>query len=63
MIEYVRNRMKTDVNFRIIRDTRRRIHQALQRKTKSSSTKDILGIDIDTHEKWLEFQFSPDELE
>ena len=28
--------------------------------TKQSSTKDILGIDIDTYKKWLEFQFTPE---
>ena len=49
MNEYVKNRIKTDVNFRIIRNTGRRIHQALQGKTKSSSTKDMLGIDIETY--------------
>ena len=26
--------------------------------TKQSSTKDILGIDIDLYRKWLEFQFT-----
>ena len=25
--------------------------------TKQSSTKEILGIDIETYKKWLEFQF------
>ena len=58
MNEYVKNRIKTDVNFRLICNTRRRIHQALQGKTKSSSTNDILGIDIDTYKKWYEFQFT-----
>ena len=29
-------------------------------KTKSSSTRDILGIDIDLYKKWIEFQFTPD---
>ena len=28
--------------------------------TNQSSTKDILSIDIDTYEKWLEFQFTPE---
>ena len=60
MNDYVENRIITDGNFRLIRDTRRRIHQSLQGKTKSSSRKDILGIDIDTYKKWLEFQFTPE---
>ena len=58
--EYVKNRIKTDVDFRLTRNTRRRVHQALQGKTKSPSTKDILGIDIDTFRKCLEFQFTPE---
>ena len=28
--------------------------------TKQSSTKEILGIDIDLYRKWLEFQFTPE---
>ena len=28
--------------------------------TKQSSAKEILGIDLDTYRKWLEFQFSPE---
>ena len=38
MNEYIKNRKKTDVNFRLIRNTRRRIHHALNGKSKSSST-------------------------
>ena len=49
-----------DANFRLIYKTRSRIRQALQRKRKSSSTKNILGIDMDTYKKWLDFQFTPD---
>ena len=60
MNEYFKNRTKTDVNFRLIRNTRRRIHHALNSKTKSSSTRDILGIDIETYKKWIEFQFTPE---
>ena len=33
---------------------------ALKGKTKSSSTLDILGIDIETYRKWLEWQFTPE---
>ena len=55
-----RNRRKTDVNFRIIRNTRRRIHHALNGKSKTSSTREIIGIDIDLYRKWIEFQFTPE---
>ena len=60
MNEYFKNRIKTDVNFRLIRNTRRRIHHALNGKSKSSSTINILGIDIDLYRRWLEFQFTPE---
>ena len=55
-----KNRRKTDVNFRLICNTRRRIHHVLNGKSKSSSTRDILGIDIDLYRKWIEFQFTPE---
>ena len=32
--EYTKNRYKTDVNFRLIKNTRRRIHHALNGKSK-----------------------------
>ena len=60
MKEYIKNRIKTDVNFRLISNTRRRIHHALNGKSKPSSTRDILGIDIDTYRKWIEYQMTPD---
>ena len=52
--------MKTDVNFRLIRNTRRTIHHALNGKSKSSSTIDILGIDIETYKRWIESQMTPE---
>ena len=58
--QYEKNKIKTDVNFRLIRNTRRKIHHALNGKPKSSSTKEILGIDTDTYKKWLKFQFTPE---
>ena len=58
--DYFRNRVKTDVNFRLIRSARRRIHRSLNGRSRSSSTIDFLGIDIETYRKWLEFQFTPD---
>ena len=58
--DFFKNRIKTDVNFRLIRNTRRRIHHALNGELKSSSTKEILGIDIDTYRKWIERQTTPE---
>ena len=40
-------------------NTRNRIHNSIK-STKSSSTKDILGIDIDTYLKWIENQMTPE---
>ena len=60
MIEYIKNQIKTDVHFRLIRNTRRRIHHALNGKSKSSSTREILGIDIETYKKWIKIQMTPE---
>ena len=56
---YPDKRYKTD-NFRLICKLRSKIHQALQGKTKSSSTRKKLGIDIDTYRKWIEWQMTPE---
>ena len=57
---YLNNRYKSDFNFRLIKNTRNRIYQSLKRMVKSSSAKDILGIDIETYRKWIEWQITPD---
>ena len=49
-----KNRRKTDDNYRLKCNTRRRIHHALNGKSKSSSTRDFLGIDIDLYREWIE---------
>ena len=57
---YMKNRVKTDDNFRLIRNTRRRIHHALNGRLRSLSTRDILGTDIETYKRWIEWQMTPD---
>ena len=57
---YFKNKIKTEVNFRLIYITRRRIHHALIGKSKSCSTLDILGIDNETYRKWIQWQFIPE---
>ena len=57
---YLKNKRETDINFRIISNTRNRIYKSLKGMIKQSSTKEILGIDIDLYRKWIEFQFTPD---
>ena len=57
---YLKNKRETDVNFRVISNTRNRIYKSLKGMTKQSSTKEILGIDIDLYRKWIEGQFTPE---
>ena len=57
---YLKNKRETDVKFRLISNTRNRIYKPLKGMTKQSSSRDLLGIDIDTYKKWLEFQFTPE---
>ena len=45
MNNITKTEIKTDVNYRLICNTRRRIHHALKGESKSSSTREILGID------------------
>ena len=58
--QYFKNRIKTDVNYRLITYTRRRNYKSLKGMAKQSSTLEILGIDVDTYRKWLEFHFTPE---
>ena len=58
--EYMKNRMKTDVGFRLVRNRGPGIHHALNGKTKPSSPLDILGVDIETYRKWIVYQFTPE---
>ena len=57
---YLNNRYKTDINFRSICKTRSRIRQVLKGKIKSSSTIEILSIDLITYKQWIEFQMTPE---
>ena len=54
------NRSTTDVTFRLFRNTIQRIHHGLNGKSKSSSTLDILGLDVEIYRKWNEWQFTPE---
>ena len=44
----------------MIRNTKRRIHHALNGKSKSSSTLDMLGRVVETFRKWIEYQMTPE---
>ena len=58
--EYKNDSYKTDSKFQLFRKTRSRINKARKRTSKSSLMKEILGIDIETYKKWIEFQMTPD---
>ena len=45
---YLKNKRETDSKFRLKSNTRNRNYKCLKGMTKQSSTKDILGIDIET---------------
>ena len=57
---YLKNKRETDVNFRLISKTRNRIYKSSKCMTKSSSAKDILGIDIETYKRRIKFQMTPE---
>ena len=44
----------------MISETRSWICRVLNGKLKSSSTKEILAIDVDAYKKWIEYQMTPD---
>ena len=58
--KYLKNGIKTDVSFRLIGNTGRRIHNALTGTSKSSSKLDLLGIDVETYRKWIDWLFIPE---
>ena len=57
---YRKNKRETDVKFHLIASTRNRIYKSLKGLTKQSSTKEILGIDIETYRNWVEWQMTPE---
>ena len=46
--------------FEVMKNTRARKSDAPICETKSSTTKDILGMDIETDKKWSSFQMADD---
>ena len=57
---YNNNRYKTDNKFRLIRKTRSRNYKFVKGMIEQSSTKEILGIDVDLYKKWIEYQMTPE---
>ena len=56
--DYERRKRKIDQKYKLIKNTRSRIFNALKGDSKSKSTKEILGIDVETYKKWIEFQMT-----
>jgi len=56
--QYMKNRCKTDVNFRILCNYRGRIYKAIKENAKSECTTKIIGCTIEELKQHLENQFS-----
>ena len=59
-IKYEKKRIITDIKYRLYMNIRRRIHHALNGKSKSFSTIDTLGNDIETFRRMIEWQMTPE---
>ena len=57
---YLKNKRATGVNFRIISNTTNRIYKPLKGISKQPSMKEILGNDIETYKKKIEYQMTPE---
>ena len=58
--EYLRKRREKDVNFRLLVNTRNRIFKSLKGISNSFSTKDVLGMDIESYKRCIEWQMIPE---
>jgi hypothetical protein len=59
--EYSKNRLKTDPEFKLICNLRKRLCSIAKLKgNKNSKTLDLLGCSLEFLRKWLEFQFTPE---
>jgi hypothetical protein len=56
---YKRNKRKTDINFKLTENLRKRLRKVLNGKSKSKKTMDLIGCSADFLKKHLENQFQP----
>ena len=56
--EYYRNRHNNNTNARLAQNTRSRINTAIKGHSKSLRSMEILGLNIETYKKWIEYQMS-----
>jgi len=58
-LEYITNKRKTDINYRLTENLRKRLNHALKGDTKFSSVLKLLGCSLESLKKHLESQFKP----
>jgi len=56
--QYEKNRMQTDINFRLLKSCRRRLNHAIKGNSKSASAKKLLGCTLEYLRQHLEKQFT-----
>src|ERR1043165_1347852 len=53
---YSKARMQTDPEFKLLKSMRGRLWEALKGKSKSKTTQQLIGVDIEIFTKWIDFQ-------
>jgi hypothetical protein len=59
-IKQQKQRYQSDPDFRLINSIRSRINHAIKEHTKSASSKELIGIDINEYKQYIESQFKPE---
>ena len=54
--EYLKARRRNDPEFKLLENLRVRLSNALRGKSKSQTTKQLIGLDFKIFTKWIEFQ-------
>lgn len=57
IIDWTRNKLKTDIGFKLLFNLRRRLNDAIKGNNKSKRTLELLGCSIEELKKHLELQF------
>ena len=60
LLKNIQREEEKHVNFCLTVNTRNRLYKTLKTILKSESTKNMLGMDIDTYRKWIEYQMPTD---
>ena len=54
---YIKARRRYDSEFKLLGNLRSRLGKVLKGKSKSQTTRQLIGIDFETFTKWIQFQF------